>query len=213
MTKLPFARKCNNDLGAPSARQHFPKDKPGISRFASALLIVALLAQGFLIIPFQKVKASPQRSAIAPISQSFDPLDSLKRISNDYISSIFDLTALPALADNFLPKLQSSIASGGEWLISRGEQLPGRFSSIIGFFAPRSAAGSRGSNLSPMFVAYPNIKYDFSGEGKSDIGRWRASGTDFTVRSSSDSTFSTYYLGSSAAVAAPGDFDGDGKTD
>lgn len=57
------------------------------------------------------------------------------------------------------------------------------------------------------------VKFDFDGDGKADIGRWRSANTEFTVKNSNGGSYSTYTLGTSSAKAAPGDFDGDGKTD
>ncbi len=57
-----------------------------------------------------------------------------------------------------------------------------------------------------------DVGFDFDGDGRADIGSWRPVGKHFVVKKSSGSTLG-YTFGSSAAKIAPGDFDGDGKTD
>ena len=62
-------------------------------------------------------------------------------------------------------------------------------------------------------AAAGNMRYDFDGDGKADIGRWRTANREFKVRNSGTGTYTTTIIGSSSSKAAPGDFDGDGKTD
>lgn len=57
------------------------------------------------------------------------------------------------------------------------------------------------------------VLFDFDEDGKSDIGRWQGSNTEFKVRNSSNGSYTTATIGSTSSTAAPGDFDGDGKTD
>lgn len=57
------------------------------------------------------------------------------------------------------------------------------------------------------------VRFDFDGDGKSDIGRWHAASTEFKVKNSNAGSYSTFNVGSSSAVSAPGDFNGDGHTD
>lgn len=70
--------------------------------------------------------------------------------------------------------------------------------------------------LNPQSPAPPpagDVEFDFDGDNKADIGRWRGVATHFQVKNSGGGADSEYTLGSSSAVAAPGDFNGDGKTD
>jgi len=55
--------------------------------------------------------------------------------------------------------------------------------------------------------------FDFDGDGKADISRWHSSNTEYKIRNSTTSTYSTYTIGSTSARQAPADYDGDGKTD
>lgn len=69
------------------------------------------------------------------------------------------------------------------------------------------------SNPASPPPVYPNVKYDFDGDGKADIGRWQKSATNFRVKETDSGNFLNFTLGSTTAIAAPGDFNGDGITD
>lgn len=58
-----------------------------------------------------------------------------------------------------------------------------------------------------------SVSFDFDGDGKADPSTWRGSQTEIKVLKSSNGSLQTVAIGSSAAKAAPGDYDGDGKTD
>ncbi|MBX3292715.1 MAG: VCBS repeat-containing protein [Acidobacteria bacterium] len=64
-----------------------------------------------------------------------------------------------------------------------------------------------------MPISPASVSFDFDGDGKADIGTWRGSSTEFKVRKSSNGSYQTASIGSSTAIAAPGDFDGDGMVD
>jgi hypothetical protein len=74
-----------------------------------------------------------------------------------------------------------------------------------------------GINAAPSLASPPqpngSVDFDFDDDGKADVARWRASSTEFKIQNSSGGTTSTYTIGSSTAKSAPGDYDGDGKTD
>lgn len=212
MPKSTFASKCNDTLFARIQRKNVFVEKKGLARIGSLLLIFALLAQGFLIVPFEKAKASSRR-ATNTASQALAPLNSLKNVLGNYLPDSAGLAAASGKGFEYVSTLKAATISAGERLVSIGSQLSSRASSIFGFFAPNTARPRRESSSAPMLVVYPNIICDFDGDGKSDIGRWRSSNTSFSVRNSSDNSFSSYTLGTSSAVAAPGDYDGNGSTD
>ncbi|MGB7203635.1 MAG: VCBS repeat-containing protein [Pyrinomonadaceae bacterium] len=80
-------------------------------------------------------------------------------------------------------------------------------------YNPQSAIPNPQSPPAPPPPPAGEIKYDFDGDGKADIGRWRGVATEFKVKNSNGGAYSTYSLGSSGAIAAPGDFNGNGITD
>ena len=57
------------------------------------------------------------------------------------------------------------------------------------------------------------VDFDFDGDGKADIGRWRPNSTQFDIEKSSGGGNLSYILGSSTSKFAPADFDNDGKVD
>jgi hypothetical protein len=75
------------------------------------------------------------------------------------------------------------------------------------------ARSSAARPAAPPAPVPATVLFDFDEDGKADIGRWQGSNTEFKVRNSSDGGYTTATIGSSSAIAAPGDFDGDGKTD
>jgi len=59
------------------------------------------------------------------------------------------------------------------------------------------------------------VHFDFDGDAKADIGRWRSNSTEFRVKKSGGGSDIAVTIGSSSAKPAPGDYDNapDGKTD
>ena len=79
---------------------------------------------------------------------------------------------------------------------------------LLNFFL--SSSMTRG-----WFLAYPNSRFDFDGDGKTDIGIFRPSGgaSEWWInRSSTGQTFALQF-GASTDRIAPADYTGDGKTD
>jgi len=65
----------------------------------------------------------------------------------------------------------------------------------------------------PPPIASSAVKFDFDGDEKADIGRWQIASNGLRVRSSSTTNNLDYSVGSYGEKFAPGDFNGDGKTD
>ena len=77
--------------------------------------------------------------------------------------------------------------------------------------APEIAAESNNNLLLPQPAG--NIKFDFDGDHKADLSRWRGSAADWQIKQSSDGNTTNLSIGAFSSIIAPGDFDGDGKTD
>jgi hypothetical protein len=65
----------------------------------------------------------------------------------------------------------------------------------------------------PPSLPAGSIKYDYDNDGKADVGRWDKDHTEFRVEKSGGGADAVFTLGSNSAVAAPGDYNGDGTTD
>ncbi|MEP7148674.1 MAG: VCBS repeat-containing protein [Acidobacteriota bacterium] len=64
------------------------------------------------------------------------------------------------------------------------------------------------------------VDFDFDNDGKADIGRWHSANAELKVRNSNGGSYSEFIVGCapptsgcSQQIIAPGDFNGDGKTD
>ena len=97
------------------------------------------------------------------------------------------------------------------------ERLVAAATSVFAFFRSKLAATGNSAAVEPPAPPPPppagSTTFDFDGDGKADLARWHASGIEFKILNSNTASYSTYSIGSSAAVAAPADYDGDGKTD
>ena len=73
--------------------------------------------------------------------------------------------------------------------------------------AAAAASSAAAAPPPPQPGGLRNYNFDGDGAGRADIGRWRPANTEFRVFDNSGS-FRIYTLGTSAAKAAPGDFNG-----
>jgi hypothetical protein len=69
--------------------------------------------------------------------------------------------------------------------------------------------------LTPPMPPPPNYRavYDFDGDNRSDVGRWRAGNGEWMVKRSLDSQTQTHALGSSQDLIVPANYDSDNMTD
>lgn len=58
-----------------------------------------------------------------------------------------------------------------------------------------------------------SVDFDFDGDGKADAARWKSSASEWKIKNSSTGNQTSISIGSSSSIIAPGDFDGDLKTD
>ncbi len=77
-----------------------------------------------------------------------------------------------------------------------------------------------GSSFSSIFTtkvsaSQPSgsVEFDFDGDDKADISRWRGTATDWQIKQSSNGNTTNLTFGNVSSIIAPGDFDGDGITD
>lgn len=94
--------------------------------------------------------------------------------------------------------------------------------SLFCFFNSTEEAGAkrafvrpaRPANAPPPALPAGSVLYDFDGDGKADPARWHTSNYEVRAKPNGGGSDLVFTVGSStSAIAAPGDFNGDGKTD
>lgn len=179
-----------------------------VIRAVAVLLMVALVTPVFLFNPTSQIQAQTRTTlpiqSSAPISlppesfivsgNSFS-IDSITSVfgsflsfSNKTISGLFDKPKVPAGLEQAENQLTPAASLTAENLNSENNTA-----------LPPLPAGS--------------VRFDFDGDGKADLGRWKSSAAEWKVKNSSSGNFTTTTIGSSSSIITPGDFDGDGKTD
>ncbi|MFN0277498.1 MAG: hypothetical protein ACKVRN_02735 [Pyrinomonadaceae bacterium] len=93
-------------------------------------------------------------------------------------------------------------------LLSRRIRISLLLSLALAVPAVMGLLGSDASGLNSTAVFATNIKYDFDGDGRADIGRWHPTNSTFEIKQSSDGANVVTSIGNSSSVPAPGDFDG-----
>jgi hypothetical protein len=74
-----------------------------------------------------------------------------------------------------------------------------------------NAAGGNGTDIGAL--ERRNSPFDFDGDGRTDIGVWRASSGSWWFLNSSNLGSQVYSFGAASDIITPGDFTGDGKAD
>ena len=179
----------------------------------AALLIALFSAPTVFISPTLRAQAN-EKTAVpiqAPFSAPPEPfvIHSASRFAG-FAASGF-ATASSAIASLGIPSRPEGL--GAARVPDFGEHL---YASII---APIFALVKPSTNVAAADPApappQPSsvVDFDFDNDGKADIGRWHSANTELKVKNSNGGSYSTFTVGSSGATLAPGDFNGDGKTD
>lgn len=132
------------------------------------------------------------------------PRAAAERRASPSVTSVPAAPPIPFIvaSDEFIGSVFDSVAAVARKPMGVFSLVSGKLAKLT---APETAAA-----LPPSAA---EVDFDFDGDGKADIGRWNSNGTDFRIRNSSNGSTSAYSMGTSGAVASPGDFDGDGMTD
>jgi hypothetical protein len=180
-----------------------------LARSTNSLRLLAIVTLFAMIMPMlvlEKVRAEVAPStSTAPVSAPPEPFI----IGTSEPSPVFLAPYLTAIGDFFST---SKLPEGFEMakVPTFGDKISSYFGSFLGLFTGLTKSPATEAPAPPP--AAP-VDFDFDNDGKSDIGRWHATTSEFKVKKSSDGNYLTYTLGSSAAKATPGDFNGDGNTD
>ena len=190
-----------------------------LKRCLSLAILTTLLAPIFLFQPGYRTSAKtlpiPQTPAIvSPPPAAFIVADnnssgnflqsvygSFLYLAVNTVSRFFDKPQIPAGLEQ--PENQPTLAAS-----LNTENITSK-NSISKNLTVESSTGSNTSLTLPP--AQSVVKYDFDGDGKADLGRWKSSAAEWKVKNSSSGSLTTVAIGSNSSIIAPGDFDGDTK--
>lgn len=192
-------------------------------RMIAAVVIFALLAPIYYFGSFGQVMAQtsfPVRqpaliSSLLPIfNLQYSALRGqslLTPVSSSIvkITDFFTAAQLPEGSEN-----AETVSPFSTYISSFGSSL----SAVFSFFEPTkvSAESNNASSSAALPFSPPpagSIEFDFDGDNKADISRWRNSSNSWQIKQSSDGNLTNLSIGSASSAAAPGDYDGDGITD
>jgi YD repeat-containing protein len=194
-----------------------PKVSSALNRSVALLLVAALMAPVFLFSSNRQafaaqnnlplaVQAPPQAFASAS-SSSFAQITSL---TSGAVASAKNVFSSPSQqVEGF--GIAGSAASG-KTISVIGSSFVSSLGSFFGFFGTENNSTTNNPG-SPLTLPAGSVRFDFDGDGKADIGSWKSSNQEWKIKNSSTNSVTTYALGTSSSSVAPGDYDGDGKTD
>jgi uncharacterized delta-60 repeat protein len=114
--------------------------------------------------------------------------------------------------------LDTSFGSGGVAFNSIGDRGNGFYTTLV-LPNGRILAGGYSSNGAnddftlARFQAEQTARFDYDGDGRSDISVFRPSEGNWYIQNSSNMGVSSPHFGQNGDLTTPGDFDGDGKAD
>jgi len=182
------------------------------TRFVTLAIIAALLAPVILINPGRTVSANPAKIKTEQPAPPAAPPEPFLIAAGDSASTSFMAASIVSV-QNFFATAKAPAGLEMAKVPTFGEKVGSYFGSFFGLFTPSAKAAAPAPPPPPP----PSAPVHFNFEGAdsiSDRGRWHPATQEFKVKKSSDGSYLTYTLGTSAsAKAAPGDYDGDGDTD
>ncbi|MEP6848877.1 MAG: VCBS repeat-containing protein, partial [Acidobacteriota bacterium] len=191
---------------------HSPRRKAGVlrkhfCRFVALVSMAALVTPSAALIVTRTAQARAMESTPPPISAPPQPFHVGSEESTSPMFA-FNASVVSGVASLFAAKpLPPEFAIGH--LPTFSDKVISVYGSALGLIAP--AIRSRKAPAPPTPSVGP-VNFDFDNDGKADFGRWHAVTNEFKVIGSTSGTL-TYSVGGSSYIAAPGDYDGDGKTD
>lgn len=210
-----------------------------VVRLCACLLIVGLVGQALIVGPIPRVVANATQLSAPPEpftalinAEPAENAEDGNRSFSKFLSLAVSAASAISMFATGAAKSKENNATGfenavleplykesenGKWKTDNGKTVDSEDSSgspdSPDSFDPDSEV------LNPQSPAPPpagDVEFDFDGDNKADIGRWRGVANEFKVKNSSGSGsggYSIYTLGSTGNIAAPGDFNGDGTTD
>lgn len=172
-------------------------------RLTAIILLIALITPIFLFQPIYNASANTLPIPQAPSIVSVPPEAFIVPGNNSLSSSI--TTAFGSLL-SFSNKTISRVLENPK--VPTGLEQPEKQPTLA---ESLSAENTNANPLAPLPLG--SVRFDFDGDSKADLARWKSSATEWKVKNSSNGNFTTTTIGSASSIITPGDFDGDGKTD
>ncbi|MEP7149084.1 MAG: VCBS repeat-containing protein [Acidobacteriota bacterium] len=176
---------------------------------AASVLIVALVVPMTFVAPLKRVEAKSFNSVPAPITAPPEPFL--------IYSPSFSMSGILASVTNTGARFATVVRGPEVPAGLENAKIPTRFESAYNSVSSVLAVANPSANAAPPAPSQPAsvVDFDFDNDGKTDIGRWHSTNAEFKVKNSNGGSDSVFTIGSgpSTAIIAPGDFNGDGKTD
>ncbi len=187
-----------------------------VARFTSVLLLLALTIP-VLLVRSPKVAASGGDIAAAPTSVPPEPFSIHSPLQPSYRAKALVATlSFAASAVKMLngPEIPAGLENAK--VSTRLESAYDKLSGSLGLAKASASAPAATPPPQPSSV----VDFDFDNDGKADIGRWHSANAELKVKNSNGGSYSDFTVGCappttgcSQPKVAPGDFNGDGKTD
>ena len=190
------------------------KQMPFKVRLFACLSIFVLVVTQFVLPSKATAFRNVRANAYAPVSTPPEPFVVGRSVSVVPAVVGFVSSSVASLGSVFqAPKVPEGLSVPPPPSLTE-RAINGLDSLLLAFVAPSTRSNSKSEPMpQPMPTPSGAVPFDFDYDGKADIGRWQGSTTEFKVKHSNGGSYSTASIGSSTSKAAPGDFDGDHKTD
>lgn len=205
MSRIPLSTKPRGGFSASFSHQ-ISRRCLAAHRLIALLLMVALAMPMLFFTEQQRTSAAAKPVTTAPPSAPPEPfLIHTPAYTSATLASVMNVVS-KAVDIVKGPDAPAGLATAK--IPSRFDVIYSAVSSTLGFADPTAVAAP-----APPPQPASVVDFDFDNDGSADIGRWHSANTEFKVKNSNGGSFSTFTLGSSGSTLAPGDFNGDGKTD
>ncbi len=191
------------------------------NRVLPVLVIAVLLSPAFFILFSGTAEASgkmPRKAVAAPPSAPPEPFIIGAQPSNP-ILTVLAVEAFTAVKSSFLAMFADANAEARTSVRASSDVSVARTS------APKDEGGRmKAEGVSDSsFIPHPSsltmpqpasiVDFDFDGDGKADVGRWKPGTNEFEIDPSGGGANLVYDIGSTTSKFVPGDFNGDGNVD
>ena len=187
----------------------------------AAFLVALIAAPTALVSPAFRVEASQVTETSVSYSSPAEPFIIHSTSGFPNLASIVVSSASTLLGSFVGPAQPEGLAAAH--VPTLGERAFAFFAPMVALMRSTATRSETVSTAEPMAAPQPSsvVDFDFDNDGKADIGRWHSANSELKVKNSNGGSESFFTVGcippaticSSHGRIAPGDFNGDGKTD